>query len=104
MTTVNHVQTKMKQIVLNVPALTICSINNLIDVNYNALWGVLDQVGGDNLYKLQPPITLVTVTIESVNYAMLIVSGVKILPAIAFTAKKTQPWSIQVPNVKPDLT
>ena len=104
MTTVNHVQTKMKQIVLNVPAITICSINNLIGVNYNALWGVLDQVGGDNLYKLQPPITLVTVIIESVSYAMLIVSGVNFLPAIVFTVKTTQPCSIRVPNVLPDLT
>ena len=64
----------------------------------------MDQAGGDNLEKLQPRITLVTLAIESVSFVMLIVSGVNFLPAIAFTAKTTQPWSIQVPNVLPDLT
>ena len=46
---VNYVQTNKRQIVLNVHVIIICSINNLVDVKNNVLWGLLNQAGEDNM-------------------------------------------------------
>ena len=106
MITVKNAGIDTIQTATNVLAITICGDSKITDVKSNVPWELLDQdlLGEDSTFKHPPPTILLMLTIEFANFVMQIVFGVKFLPATATTARTTQPYWIQVPNVLLDLT